>query len=197
MRERGRHRQTAGSSSTSGGLGGHLGALEHDLAAFRVDQDGVAVVKVALEQARATAANEMEQIRRQSEAELTARQAEVERKVGELQDREAALYAAEQNFKGEIDALRTEVAEKRFLLENRNEQLLQVKMEADELQDRIIQLESAVRQLQGESLNRSERTGEYTRTALDSLWEKEERQAAANDLEQGFRAEISRYPGAG
>jgi chromosome segregation ATPase len=146
--------------------------------------------EVAVEQARATAASEIEQMRRQSEAELTARQAEVERKVGELQDREAALYAAEQNFKGEIDALRTEVAEKRFLLENRNEQLLQVKMEADELQDRIVHLESAVKQVQGESLNRSERTGEYTRTALDRLWEKEERQAAANDLEQGFQAEI-------
>ena len=55
-----------------------------------------------------------------------------------------------------------------------------------------------MKEAEGESLNRSKRTGEYTSTALDKLWEGlsqkervlEERQEAVNDLEQGFQAEI-------
>ena len=154
--------------------------------------------EVALEQARATATNEIEQIRRQSQTEVTARQAEIEQKVGVLQDREAAFYVMEHNFKDEINALRTEVAEKSFLLENRNEQLLRVKMEMDALRERVVDLESVVKQAESESLNRSERTGEYTSTALDKLWEEqsqkervlEGRPEAVNDLEHGFQAEI-------
>jgi chromosome segregation ATPase len=160
----------------------------------RIDQSAV-----ALEQERATAVSEMEQIRRQSEAELTARQAEVERKVGELQDREAALYAAEQNFKVEIDALRTEVAEKRYLLENRNEQLLRVKMEMDELQDRIAYLELAARQADQESIHKNEPAQEQSRPETERLWQElshkermlEQRQTAVNDLEQGLQAQIN------
>jgi len=160
----------------------------------RIDQS-----EFALEQARATAAGELEQIRRQSQAELTARQAEIERKVEGLQDREAALYAAEQSFKVEIDALRKEVAEKRFLLENRNDQLVRVKMEMDELQDRIGYLESAARHAKLESGHKDERSEEQSRPGLEKLRRKlsqkeqtlEQRQTAINDSEQGFQAQIT------
>jgi chromosome segregation ATPase len=155
--------------------------------------------EVALDQAGATAASEIEQLRRESQEQLTARQAEIERKVEGLQDREAALYAAEQNFKIEMDALRTEVAEKRFLLENRNEQLVRVKMEVDVLQDRIGYLESAAKQGELESLHEDKRAQEQSRPELARLWQKlsqkekmlEQRQTAVNDLDQGFQAEIN------
>jgi chromosome segregation ATPase len=84
------------------------------------------------------------------------------------------------------------------LLENRNDELLRVKTELDVLQERIADLESAVKQAERESLNKPEHTGEHARTAVDSLWEAlgqkervlEERQAAVNDLEQNFQVEI-------
>jgi chromosome segregation ATPase len=155
--------------------------------------------EIALEQARAIAVSEIEQIRQQSQAELTARQEEVERKVEGLQDREAALYAAEQSFKVEIDALRKEVAEKRFLLENRNEQLLRVKMEMDELQDRIGYLESVARQAELESRHKDERSEEQPRPELEKLRQKlsqkeqmlKQRQTAVNDSEPGLQAQIN------
>jgi chromosome segregation ATPase len=161
--------------------------------------DRIDRAEVSLEQARATAANEIEQIHQQSQEELTARQVEIEQKIAGLQDREAALYAAENNFKDEINALRTEVAEKRFLLENRNDQLLRVKIEVDTLQDRIGYLESAARQAALESLRTDAPAEEQSRSELDRFWQElsqkeqvlEERQAAVNDLEQGFKAQIN------
>jgi chromosome segregation ATPase len=154
--------------------------------------------EVFFEQVRATTADEIEQIRERSRAEMTARQAEIERKVEALQKREAALYAAEQNLQVEINTLRTEVEEKRSLLENRNDELLRVKMEVDALQDRIVYLESAVRQGELESLHKDRLTEEQTGLEVDRFWQElsqkenmlEERQAAVNDLEQGFQAEI-------
>jgi chromosome segregation ATPase len=156
--------------------------------------------EVDLEQVRATAASEIEQIRQQSQLELTARHEEIERKAEDLQDREAALYAAEHSFKDEIDALRTEVAEKRFLLENRTDQLVRVKVEMDELQKRIADLESE-RQAEKEAREKAEQEGKQTRIELDKLWDElgpkgqlEERQVAVNDLNQNFQEPIGNLP---
>jgi len=170
-------------------------ALESKVTEFveRIDRS-----EAALDQARATAAGEIEQMRQQSQAELTARQAEIEGKVEALQKHEAELYATEQNLQAEMNVLRAEVAEKRSLLENRNDELLRVKLEADSLQDRIAYLESAARQAELESLHPSARAEEQTRPELDRLWEElsqkeqmlEQRQTAVNDLEQGFQAQI-------
>jgi chromosome segregation ATPase len=170
-------------------------ALESKVTEFveRIDRS-----EATLEQARATAAAEIEQMRQQSQAELTARQAEIEGKVEALQKHEAELYATEQNLQAEMNVLRAEVAEKRSLLENRNDELLRVKLEADSLQDRIAYLESAARQAELDSLHPSARAEEQTRPDLDKLWEElsqkeqilEQRQTAVNDMEQGFQAQI-------
>ena len=154
--------------------------------------------EVARQQAEATATSEIEQIRRQSQAELAARQLENDQKAETLHQDEARWYSTEQNLRLEINGLRAEVAEKHSLLENRNDELLRVKTELDVLQERIADLESVVRQAGGESLNKPEHTGEHPTTAVDSLWEAlgqkervlEERQAAVNDLEQDFQAQI-------
>ena len=123
---------------------------------------------------------------------------ENDQKAEALQQHEARWYSTEQNLRLEINGLRAEVAEKHSLLENRNDELLRVKTELDVLQERIADLESVVRQAGGESLNKPEHTGEHPTTAVDSLWEAlgqkervfEERQAAVNDLEQNFQAQI-------
>ena len=152
-----------------------------------------------LEQAEATAHTEIEQIRRQSQAELAARQVEIDQSTEALQQREAALYSAEHNLQLEINALRTEVTEKHSLLESRNEELLRVKTELDSFQERITYLESIASEAEVESLHKTEREGEQTRIELDKLWDElsqkdrvlEERQAAVNDLEKNFQAQIS------
>ena len=170
--------------------------LESQISGF-IERIGQA--EVALKQTEANAASELAQIRQQSQAQLAARQAEIDRKAEALQERQVALDAAEQNFQVEMDGLRAEVTEKHSLLESRNEELLRVKTELDSFQERIIYLESVVKEAERESPDKREHTGEYARTALDTLWEElsqkerilEERQAAVNDLEQGFQAEIN------
>jgi len=170
-------------------------ALESKISGLveRIDQ-----AEIARKEAEATATGEIERMRRQSQAELTARQAESEQKVEAFQQREAATLSAEQDLRLEIDRLRAEVAEKHSLLEDRNDELLRVKAEIDALRERIADLESAVKQAERESLIKPEHTAEHVPTAVDSLWEAlsqkdrvlEERQAAVNDLEQNFQAEI-------
>jgi chromosome segregation ATPase len=156
----------------------------------RLDQ-----AEIARKEAEATATGEIEQIRRQSQADLEAREAESDQKVEAFQQREATLQSAEQNLRLEIERLRTEVAEKHALLENRNDELVQVKTELDSLHERIADLESLVRQAEHETLNKP---GEHAKTSADSLWEalsqqeqvSGERQAAVNDLEHNFHAQI-------
>jgi chromosome segregation ATPase len=159
----------------------------------RIDQ-----AEIARREAEATTTGEIEQIRRQSQTELAARQAESEQRVEAFQQREAALLSSEQDLRLEIDRLRAEVAEKHSLLEDRNDELLRVKAEIDALRERIADLESAVKQAERESQIKPDHTAEHVPTAVDSLWEalsqkervSEERQAAVNDLEQNFQAQI-------
>jgi hypothetical protein len=109
------------------------------------------------------------------------------------------VYSAEQDRQLEISGLRAEVAEKRSLLQNRNDELLRVKKELDAFQERIAYLESAARQAELESIEKAEHAGEQTRIELDKPWIElsqkervlEERQVAVNDLEQNFQAQIS------
>ena len=63
---------------------------------------------------KATAISEIAQVRRQSQAELAARQAEIDRKAEALQQRQAELDAVAQNRQLEINGLRAEVTEKAF-----------------------------------------------------------------------------------
>jgi chromosome segregation ATPase len=159
--------------------------------------------EVALKQAEATATNEIGQIRRQSQAEFAAQQAESDRKAEGLQQREVALYSAEQNHQLEINGLRAEVAEKHSLLQSRNDELLRVKTELDTFQERIAYLEAVAKEAKRESPDKPEHTGEYARTTLDTLWEElsqkeqilDERRVAVNDLEQGFQAQIDNLRG--
>ena len=159
--------------------------------------------EIALKQAEATATSEIEQIRRQSQAELAAQQAESDRKAEGLQQREAALYSAEQNRQLEINGLRAEVAEKHSLLQSRNDELLRVKTELDTFQERIAYLEAVAKEAKRESPDKPGHTGEYARTTLDTLWEElsqkeqilDERRVVVNDLEQGFQAQIDNLRG--
>jgi chromosome segregation ATPase len=156
--------------------------------------------EAALKQAEAMATSEIEQIRRQSQADdLAARRVESDQKAEAFQQREAALSFAEQNLQLEINGLRAEVAEKHSLLQNRNDELLRVKTELDVFQERIAYLESAARQAELESLQTAEQLGEQTGIELDKLWNElsqkervlEVRQVAVNDLEQNFQAQIN------
>jgi chromosome segregation ATPase len=169
--------------------------LESQISGF---VERVGQVEVALKQTAATAASEIAQIRLQSQDELAARQAEIDRTTAALQKRQAALDAAEENAQVEINGLRAEVTEKHSLLESRNDELLRVKSELDSLRERITYLESAARQAVLERAHDAEALEKQNRSELDKLWDGlaqkeqilETRQAAVNDLEQGFQAQI-------
>jgi chromosome segregation ATPase len=155
--------------------------------------------ELAVKQAETKAAGEIAQIGRQSESQLESLHAEIDWKLEDLQRREAAVYATEQNLRAEINALRAEVAEKRSLLESRNDELLQVKVEMDALQERIIYLESAATAAQLQATNTGETIADQDRAELEKLWNEvgqtelmlEQRQTAVNDQEGDVQAQIN------
>ena len=155
---------------------------------------------LAIKHAETKAAAEIAHLRRQSESQLESLQAEIDWKVEDLQRREAAVYATEQNLQAEINALAAEVAEKRALLESRNDELLRVKAEMDGLQERIIYLGPAATEAQLQATNKDEATAEQDRAELAKLWNElgqteqmlEQRQAAVNDLEGDVQAQINK-----
>ena len=169
--------------------------LESQISGF-VERVGQA--EIALKQTEATAASEIAQIRLKSQAELAAQQAEIDRRAEALQKRQAAFDAAEENAQVEINGLRAEVTEKHSLLESRNDELLRVKSDLDSLQERMTYLESAARQAVLERAHDAEALERQNKSELDRLWDGlaqkeqilETRQAAVNDIEQGFQAQI-------
>lgn len=159
--------------------------------------DRVSQAGAALREAEAKAAGEIDQIRQQSQADLAALQTETEQKLNLLHKREADVCASGQDLELEVAGLRVEVKEKHGLLQSRNDELLRVKAEMDELRERLNQLESAAKHA-AEPVNGPETGVQRKKTKLDSSWEEPdrkeqvlaERQAAVNDLEQDFRAQI-------
>ena len=75
--------------------------------------------EVARQQAEATATSEIEQIRRQSQAELAARQLENDQKAETLHQHEARWYSTEQNLRLEINGFRAKNASLRLPRANR------------------------------------------------------------------------------
>jgi chromosome segregation ATPase len=151
----------------------------------------------AARKAEAKAAGEIAQVRRRSQAELAALQMETEQKVELLQKRQAAVDAAEQALQVEIANLRMEVKEKHGLLQSRNDELVRTKGEMDALQERITQLESESRD-GAERVHGPESISQENKNEAGSISEElarkegvlEDRQAAVNDSEEGFRAKI-------
>jgi chromosome segregation ATPase len=151
----------------------------------------------AARKAETKTAGEIAQIRRRSQAELAALQMETEQKVELLQKRQAAVDAAEHELQVEIASLRTEVKEKHGLLQSRNDELVRTKTEMDALRERITQLESESREA-AERFHRPESISQENKNETGSISEElarkegvlEDRQAAVNDSEEGFRAKI-------
>src|SRR5262249_17262129 len=109
-------------------------ALESKISGLveRIDQ-----AEIARKEAEATATGEIERMRRQSQAELTARQAESEQKVEAFQQREAATLSAEQDLRLDIGRLRAAGAEQRSRLEHRHGDLPRGKGEKADRRERI------------------------------------------------------------
>jgi chromosome segregation ATPase len=151
----------------------------------------------AARKAETRAAGEIAQIRRRSQGELAALQMETEQKVELLQKRQAAVDATEHELQVEIANLRTEVKEKHGLLQSRNDELVRTKTEMDALQERITQLESESSEA-AERFHRPESISQENKNEAGSISEElarkervlEDRQAAVNDSEEGFRAKI-------
>jgi chromosome segregation ATPase len=109
----------------------------------------------------------------------------------------------EQSLRDEVDRLIREAQEKKQILQDRNEELVRVKAELDQLHERVNQLESSRSGAMSELRDDSERMRTEFQAQLALLqaelsqreWTIEERQAEARLQEQKFRQEIDSLRG--
>jgi chromosome segregation ATPase len=149
-------------------------------------QSQVSQAGLVVKQAETKAADAIEKIRRESESQMESLQAKIHGKLEDIQRREASVCSTEQSFQAEINALRSEVAEKHSLLENRNDELLRVKTETDGLQERIVYLESVASEAELETPDKSDTSDQ---AEFERLWNElgeteqvlEQLRAAVND----------------
>ena len=104
----------------------------------------------------------------------------------------------EQSLRNEIDRLLHEAQEKNRILQDRNDELVQVKAEMDRLQERLNQEESSTSRAQSAIAGDVERMQTEFQAQLALLqaelsqkeWALDDKQAAARGLEQKYREEI-------
>ncbi|MGH7795753.1 MAG: hypothetical protein ACREQ2_12840 [Candidatus Binatia bacterium] len=116
----------------------------------------------------------------------------------EVQKPGATQSGPEQSLRNEIDRLLHEAQEKNQILQDRNDELVQVKAEMDKLQERLNQLESSTSRAQSALAGDAERMHTEFQAQLALLqaelsqkeWALEDKQAAARGIEQKYREEI-------
>lgn len=114
------------------------------------------------------------------------------------QESGTAPSTVEQSLRNEIDRLLHEAQEKNRILQDRNDELVQVKAEMDRLQERLNQVESSTSRAQSAIAGDVERMQTEFQAQLALLqaelsqkeWALEDKQAAARGLEQKYREEI-------
>ena len=104
----------------------------------------------------------------------------------------------EQSLQDEIERLRHEAQEKNQILQDRNDELVRVKAQLDELHERLNQLESSTSETESTFDGEAERMRTEFQAHLALLqaelsqkeWALEERQAKARGMEQDLRQDI-------
>ena len=96
-----------------------------------------------LQQSERTAIDRAVQIKEEYGVRIADLERQVAQKTSELQARGEAQPELEQNLRRELDRLIRETQEKNQILQDRNDELVRVKAEADGLQERFSQVEAA------------------------------------------------------
>jgi chromosome segregation ATPase len=153
----------------------------------------------ALQHAELTGLSRVEQIRQEYTARLDTLSAELAEKNLELQQHASSHPGPEQAGRDEIDRLIAEAEERNQILQNRNDELVRVKAQLDELLERHAQLESTAAQAESAAMAEAERmrTEFHAQLALlqaelsQKEWALEERQAVASGREMDYRQQLN------
>ena len=172
--------------------------LEQAQSETRVLQSRIEELETELQHARLTVLSRTEQITQDYAARITDLNAQLAQKTSVLQERDLAQSNIEHTLRHELERLIREAEEKNQILQNRNDELVRVKVEMDSLQERCAQLELATSRTESALAGETERMRTELQARLALLqaelsqkeWALEERDATARGLEQIYHEEI-------
>ena len=173
---------------------------EADQAQAQIDQlhGRIAELQSALQQAEVGAQRRAEELRQEYPGPAAALRQERAGHGAELEQSAAIDAAPEQALRSEIDRLIGEAQERNRILQDRNDELVRVKNDLDSFAERFNRLESHARQTESHADGEAEsmRTEFQAQLALlqaelsQKEWALEERQAIVASLEQEHRQQI-------
>ena len=158
----------------------------------------VAELTAELQQTERTAIDRAVQIKEEYGLRIADLERQLAQKTSELQTRGEAQPELEQTLRRELDRLIRETQEKNQILQDRNDELVRVKAEADGLRERFSQVEAAATEAEAAFTSEGERMrGEFqAQIALlqaelsQKEWADAEHQAESHGIEQTYRQEI-------
>jgi chromosome segregation ATPase len=116
----------------------------------------IAQLETATQHAEATALARLEQMRQDYETRLRSLQDDLEQKTSAL-EQYVALDQREEAPRDEVRRLQTERPEKPLLLDRRNEELLHIQSELDQLRERFTEIETFAQRAEIDAANEGER----------------------------------------
>jgi chromosome segregation ATPase len=151
-----------------------------------------------LQHAQLTALSRTEQVTQDYAARIADLNSQLAQKTSVLQERDLAQANIEHTLRYELERLIREAEERNQILQNRNDELVRVKVEMDSLQERFAQLELSTSQTESALAGETERMHTELQARLALLqaelsqkeWALEERDATARGLEQLYLEEI-------
>ena len=167
-----------------------------EIAALRVQ---AAQIELLQKQTERLLSAQAEQIRDRVRSELAAVDACLKQKEHELQTEQDSAAESQVRFKGKIERLQIELAEKRLLLAERDHEISDLKEQSRNLLERLAQIESSSQQAQADAGSALERNREVQQAELTALREElrtkvealaAERQITIENLAQAHKNEI-------
>jgi myosin heavy subunit len=151
-----------------------------------------------LHQTERTAIDRAVQIKEEYGLRIADLERQVAQKTSELQARGEAQPELEQTLRRELDRLMRETQEKNQILQDRNDELVRVKAEADGLRERFSQVEAAATEAEAAFTSEGERMRVEFQAQIALLqaelsqkeWADAEHQAETHGIEQTYRQEI-------
>jgi len=161
-------------------------------------QSRVEELQTALQQAELGATSETEHLRQEYQARIDALSRELAEDAAQHAGRAGNAADIEHALRSDIDRLIGEAQERNQILQNRNDELVRVKGELDQLSERFTQIESNAIQAESNASGDAERMRTEYQAQLALLqaelsqkeWAVEERQAIIAGIEQEHRLQI-------
>jgi myosin heavy chain 6/7 len=158
----------------------------------------VAELTAELQQTERTAIDRAVQIKEEYGLRIADLERQLAQKTSELQTRGEEQPELEQTLRRELDRLIRETQEKNQILQDRNDELVRVKAEADGLRERFNQVEAAATEAEAAFTSEGERMRVEFQAQIALLqaelsqkeWADAEHQAESHGIEQTYRQEI-------